>query len=403
MNIFSLGSRVRDYSSAEIRRVIYPSSAPNPDDTSPGQAPGPTVRIMAGNGAKNSVTLAPMKSLAVEEFSFPFQNAGKISDALRLQAQPYTAGGGVEIFPVTLSQKGRSSDGIAWYVSPSELDFPPSGNTWPSPLPLVSGLSDFGGFGVTMWADEENICSILWQNFIPVMYRWKKRSDDDSELREMSFYDSYCAARNFDRGGNFVINAAAGGYDIADIITESVRICPWIAGVNLSRSVLEGARDLERTLSRFSRILLWLSVSGVIMLCGQLLRWYHSESVIDRERVRAETFYRETFDPSRQGRISNPVTLARDRIASLRGTEDSGHSLEEVLSDMGAVYSSSEGITVDIMRYNADGIDCTGTASDMTAALNFRRAWEERANMVQVDNTQFVSGIGYRFDLRIRW
>jgi len=320
-----------------------------------------------------------------------------------IRDRPYTAGGGVEIFPVTLSQKGRSSDGIAWYVSPSELDFPPSGNTWPSPLPLVSGLSDFGGFGVTMWADEENICSILWQNFIPVMYRWKKRSDDDSELREMSFYDSYCAAQNFNRGGNFVINAAAGGYDIADIITESVRICPWIAGVNLSRSVLEGARDLERTLSRFSRILLWLSVSGVIMLCGQLLRWYHSESVIDRERVRAETFYRETFDPSRQGRISNPVTLARDRIASLRGTEDSGHSLEEVLSDMGAVYSSSEGITVDIMRYNADGIDCTGTASDMTAALNFRRAWEERANMVQVDNTQFVSGIGYRFDLRIRW
>ena len=70
---------------------------------------------------------------------------------------------------------------------------------------------------------------------------------------------------------------------------------------------------------------------------------------------------------------------------------------------MGEVFSAVSGITIDIVRYNADGIDCTGVAPDMTTALNFRKAWEDKANLVQVDNTQFVSGIGYRFDLRVRW
>ena len=39
----------------------------------------------------------------------------------------------------------------------------------------------------------------------------------------------------------------------------------------------------------------------------------------------------------------------------------------------------------------------------MTTILNFRKAWSDYASAVQVDNTQFVAGIGYRFDLRVRW
>ena len=60
-------------------------------------------------------------------------------------------------------------------------------------------------------------------------------------------------------------------------------------------------------------------------------------------------------------------------------------------------------ITLDIIRYNSEGLDCNGTAPDMSTILTFRRAWEGKASVAQVDNTQFVSGIGYRFDLRIRW
>lgn len=97
--------------------------------------------------------------------------------------------------------------------------------------------------------------------------------------------------------------------------------------------------------------------------------------------------------------------MARDKISSLSDTGSDEHSLDSVLADLGDIMTADGGhsLTVDTIRFNSDGFDCTGTAPDMTAVLNFRRAWEDKAKLVQVDNTQFVSGIGYRFDIRIRW
>ncbi|MBQ7169748.1 MAG: hypothetical protein IJR63_07610 [Synergistaceae bacterium] len=407
-DIFSGGNK--DYSTAEFRRIIETIQTVHNDDTGEDETvKRPSVRIITQGSGKTTVTLAPMKSLSLEEYTFPFQNAGKIADALKLQAMPYTAGGELDIFPVTVSKEGRNSRGIVWYVSPGELNIPSAGRNakiWPSPLPLVSQLEEFGGNGVTMWADEENICSILWQSNRPVLYRWKKYlpgHGDDPQSRELSWYDTYCQSRGLERGGDFSLNICDDDCDIGQIVSESVRICPWIADVNLSRTVLEGARDLERTVRVLTRISCWLLAVGVIILGAQALSYISTQTQTSELRARTEAFYRETFDPTRTGRISNPVTLARDKIASLSGGNDEAHPLDEVLADLGEVFSAVSGITIDIVRYNADGIDCTGVAPDMTTALNFRKAWEDKANLVQVDNTQFVSGIGYRFDLRVRW
>ena len=396
-----------DYSTAEYRRVIEVMQTVADEETGIEETvKRRAVRIITEGTGKNTVTLVPMKSLSLEDFDFPFQNTTKIRDALKLQVMPFTAAGELEIFPVTLSKYGRSSSGIVWYVSPEELDVPDvSGKIWPSPLPLISGLSDYNGNGVTMWLDEENVASILWQSNRPIMYRWKKYSND-AESRELSWYDAYCASRELERGGNFVMNAANGDYsgeDFPEIVSESVKICPWISDVNLSRTVLEGARDLERTLKLLTKVSIWLIVIGAIVLGAELVKFLHVDSQVQKVRARSERYYRETFDPTRTGRIANPVNLARDRIASLTGKSEEGHPLDEVLADLGEVFGQVSGITIDTIRYNADGIDCVGVAPDMTTALNFRKAWEDKANLVQVDNTQFVSGIGYRFDLRVRW
>ena len=75
------------------------------------------------------------------------------------------------------------------------------------------------------------------------------------------------------------------------------------------------------------------------------------------------------------------------------------------MADLGEIFGEEQHktVTLDVIRYNSEGFDCTGTAPDMTTVLNFRKAWEDRDNKAQVDNTQFVAGIGYRFDLRVRW
>ena len=423
MNLLSRlkDKRAEKFTSTEFRRVIDVKVRVRDRETGVAEdVMRRTVKLVssAGDSRKNVITLVPMKSLSLEDFTLPFSNSTKIREALRLQVLPFSAAGELELFPVVINKTGRGVNGIAWYVSPEELDIPAyaygrgdSGKIWPAPLPFISELAKYNGTGVTMWIDEENICSLLWQENKPVLYRWRKNTGDGAESKEISWYDSYCKAREIDRGGTFAVNAAGDvdddevDEDFCEMVNESVNICPWIKTVNLSRSALQGARNLERTVQLLTRVALWLLVLGAITLGAGLLRWNQVNEQIQEVRTRSENFYRQTFDPERTGRISNPVTLARDKIAELSGTKTEGHPLEEILADIGDVFTvvSSHDITLDIVRYNSEGIDCTGTGPDMSTILNFRKAWEDRGINAQVSNTQFVAGIGYRFEMRVRW
>ena len=377
------------------------------------------LKVITTGNHKNYINLVPMKSLSIEDFSFPFSNTTRISAALKLQVMPFSAAGEVELFPVIVSRTGRGADGIVWYASRDELNIPVmsydteniNAKTWPAPLAFISQLKDYEGNGVTMWIDEENVSSILWQNNKPVLYRWRKFIDESSEEKELLWYDKYCEASELERGGNFVVNAAGDDNDeesseaFRQIIAESVNICSWINDVNLSRSALEGARDLERIVNLSTKAACWLLGLGFIALLTSLLQWYQINNQVQEVRLRSENYYKQVFDPQRTGRISNPVVLARDKIAELTGTGGPNHPLDEVLADLGEIFSlnNSMDITLDVIRYNSEGIDCTGTAPDMSTVLDFRKAWEDKNNNAQVNNTQFVAGIGYRFDLRVRW
>ena len=409
-----------DFSDTEFRRTIDVTQTIQDEDTgTEQQITRKAIKLItsATGSRKKHITLVPMRSLAVEEYTFPFSNTTKIREALRLQAMPYSAAGELELFPVTLARTGREASGLVWYASPSELEIPGipgdsgTGKIWPAPLAFVSGLESYNGSGVTMWIDEENICSILWQENKPVLYRWRSSSGAGSEEKELAWYDAYCSAKELDRGGNFVVNAAdsddddEAGEEFAQVVAQSVKICPWIDRVNLSRRALEGARDLERSVRLLTRVSLWLLLLGGAALGGSFLRWQQLTGQIMEVRTRSENYYRQTFEPQRTGRIANPVAFARDKIAELSGTGTTGHPIEEVMADLGEIFGNEQhkGVTLDVIRYNAEGFDCTGTAPDMSTVLNFRKAWEDRDNKAQVDNTQFVAGIGYRFDLRVRW
>ena len=392
------------------------------DDTEFRRAIGSNTGIIAepSGERKNIIILVPMKSLSLEDFRFPFSNSTKIREALKLQVMPFSAAGELEIFPVTITKtlrgEHKGSEGIVWYVSPEELglldiDVNVPKKIWPAPLAFISRLEKYNGNGVTLWIDENNISSILWQNNRPVLTRWRKFTGKGSEEKELKWYDEYCKARELERGGNFTVNAAGNIRNpesdemFYDIVNESIEICPWLSEVNLSRSAIEGERDLERIVKLLTRASVWLLIIGGIYLGTNLLKLYKLQNQINDLRSSSEGIYREVFDPSHTGRISNPVTLARDKIAELSGTGTDSHTLEEILSDMGEIFASDQdmNITIDTVRYNAEGIDCTGVSPDMSTILKFRKLWETKVNLVQLDNTQFVSGIGYRFDLRLRW
>lgn len=410
-NIFAR-KRSQDFTDTEFMRIVELKDTITDEES--GEEQEITRRIskpLASHetSRKNVINLAPMKSLSLEEFSFPFSSPAKISASLKLQVMPFSAAGELEIFPVVLNKSGRTAQGLVWYVSPDELDVIHNGKTWPAPLPFISQLADYNGSGVTMWVDEDNVCSLLWQENKPVLYRWRHNATPETEQNELGWYDRYCTARELDRGGNFVVNASG---DIEDsdeneeftsIVAESVKLCPWINDVNLSRSALEGARDLERSVRLLTRAAVCLLVLGGVTLGACVMRWQQVSNELQAVRTRSANYYRQTFDPQRTGNISNPVVLARDKIAELSGTGTASHPLEDVLADLGEIFTRSTDVTLDVIRWNSEGFDCTGTAPDMSTVLNFRKSWEDRNNMAQVDNTQFVAGIGYRFDLRVRW
>lgn len=389
----------RRISDGELKEIL-----PNDDESNKNKKNAPVI------------VLSPFKSLSVDAFAFPFSNSTKVREALKLQVMPYSAAGDVEIFPVVLEKIGRGVDGIVWYVSPEELKLPDFYNpddaemhsssnhiVWPAPLPFVSQIN---GTGVTLWADEENLCSIFWQDYKPVLTRWRPRTRSNPES-EFAWFDLYCKERELERGESFVIDALdpESLKIISEISNESILKCPWISSVNLSKSALEGAMGLERAVKLMTRVAFWIFLMGAIALTGNILRWNQINNRTAAVRSQSEALYKEIFEPGRTGRIANPVSLARDKIAALQRGGGEGRGLEDVLADLGTIFTNdpSMDVTIDILRYNSDGIDCTGSAPDMSTVLTFRRAWESRASLALLYNTQSVSGIGYRFDLKVTW
>ncbi|MDR3231480.1 MAG: hypothetical protein LBT65_08565, partial [Synergistaceae bacterium] len=150
----------------------------------------------------------------------------------------------------------------------------------------------------------------------------------------------------------------------------------------------------------------WLLAFGFLVAAGNGLRWYETRQNIDALRARSVALYREAFDPSATGPISDPLGLARLKIAEITGGGPAeGRMISEVFSDLGAIFEKnpSMDVTLDSVRYNPDGVEYTGSAPDTGTIQSFRQACAETATSAQIMNMQNAPGIGYRFDLNIRW
>jgi hypothetical protein len=359
---------------------------------------------------KYAVSLAAFKSVAITAFAFPFNNILRTREALKLQTLPYAAAGKAELFPVVIKKTPRTCSGVALHIPVTELEnfHAPQPQTenivWPAPLPLAAKV---GGEGVTFWLDEDNICSMLWRGGIPVFYRWKSRADATVET-ERAWYGRYCKSKEEEVGEVFVLDATnpselAGFQDIAK---ESAALFPWIGGVNMSRRALDSAVVLERTVQSLSRAAFWVLMMGLFILTGNGLRYHDARRSGDLLRARTVELYRSVFEPARTGPISDPIGLAHFHVQQLRGGFSEGRSISEMFSDLGDIFEQNPGLilTLDVARYNSDGVDYTGTAPDMETVQEFRRAWAERAASAQIGNLSIIpGGSGYRFDLSVRW
>ncbi|GHS94746.1 hypothetical protein AGMMS50276_08140 [Synergistales bacterium] len=385
---------------------------------------------------KNAVLLTPLKSVAISPFAFPFNNILRVREALKLQALPYASGGEMELFPAVVEKTSRSSGGVVWFVPCAELDAiasmiagksgvndneeidsgardegavsPLSGietKVWPAPLSLVSKVH---GEGLTVWVDERDICSILWRGGAPVLYRWKPRVNIGVEA-EIKWFSAFCESKSEEVGEVFVLDATdsdgASLLSLPEIIRESLSLYPWIDEVNLSLGALDSALTLEQTVRKLSLAACWLLVMGLFVLTGNAIRWYEARRGIDDMRDKSSEMYRAVFDPSRTGRIPDPLGLARSKIAELKGEDTAGRPINQVFDELGGIFKQnpSMDVTIDSVRFTLEGVDYTGSTSDAATPQEFQNAWADIAGNALLQNVQNAPGVGYRFDLTVKW
>jgi len=359
---------------------------------------------------KYNISLAAFKSVAIMPFAFPFNNISRAREALKLQTLPYATAGKMELFPVVIKKTPRSCSGVALHLPASELEnFPtPSPQAenvvWPAPLPLAAKV---GGEGITFWVDEDNICSMLWRDGVPAFYRWKSRADTTIEA-EYAWYERYCKSKGEEFGDVFTLDATNPSQmaEFQDIAKESMALFPWIGGVNMSRRALDSAVVLERTVNSLSKVACWFLIIGLLFLTGNALRLYEARRNTNQLRTRTVELYRSVFEPNRVGSIPDPIGLARFHVHNARGDFSEGRSITEMFYDLGEIFEQNPdmGITVDVARYDSNGVIYTGTAPDMETVHRFRGAWAERVYSANIGNLSIVpGGSGYRFDLSVRW
>jgi hypothetical protein len=148
---------------------------------------------------------------------------------------------------------------------------------------------------------------------------------------------------------------------------------------------------------------------GLLVLGGNGLRHYEARRGAEALRQRSAQLYRAVFDPSRTGGIPDPLGLALSKVAELKG-ETEPRSLIQVFSQLGEVLvgeenhgSPSMDVTLDVARCSLEGVDFTGSAPNTEAAQSFQRAWAQRASSASLLNIQNAPGVGFRFDLSVRW
>ena len=357
-----------------------------------------------------SLCLMPFKSLSIQPFSYPFTNLSQIREALAIKVRPYRIEGkGVEIFPAVFDKDGRSSRGVAWFISSEELEKTEanltdiSGNilNWPLPMAFASKVN---GTGSVIWTDGESICSMLFRGYYPVLYRWNVYSENCTE-REKQWLYSYSRSSGDEIEEAVVIDSRkTEEYEnlVSTSLLETLKAFPRYSQINVSKKVMDSFLMTERMTGLLSRILSVILVSGILFASGSFIRYSSSERHLETLQTRSIEVFRDVFHA--RDRIIDPLSQAKSIIAEIAGTEK-GLSLEELMARIGMAWSEVEqsGIVLNSIRYSGDYMDMSGTASEMVSVQVLQKSLDTKEIKSSIGDMQQIPGGGIRFNMTIRW
>ena len=363
---------------------------------------------VSGSFGRNLLLLVPFHSLSIQPFSFPFSGQTAIREAVKLQVQPFTSGKPlIEAFPTVCSREGKGSAGITCFLSSEELAVVESVaakarslRVWPLPLALAARLPD-NGLAACILKDE--ICSMLFTGGIPVLYRIVSRKRKTIE-DETDWIRSFASGRGVEELETYVwedSEAGAARDDLAGMASETLSRKHFAPDVNLSVRAVDTVLALEKGIRLCTRAASWILLAGLCAAGGMYAQREFSLRALDRIRDQGTALYRSVFDAT--GKIVDPVSQARGKLNAARGGEK-GLILEEMLARLGAsVKAAGEtSVSVESLRYNAEGADLTGSVPDMERLQAFQKGISVSFR-TQLGDIQQIPGGGLRFSMNLRW
>ncbi|MEG1800141.1 MAG: type II secretion system protein GspL, partial [Synergistaceae bacterium] len=140
------------------------------------------------------VLLLPLRTLVSYPFALPFGRKGRMSEALSLKFRPVLGEREelLSLVPQVTHQTSNSTDGIAWFVSKSEIkeweaEYGTDFVFWPAPMAF---MPDDGTSSLVLCEDESGVCAAWFDGGVPLLYRWMPKAPDAAESlsEQMSSY-----------------------------------------------------------------------------------------------------------------------------------------------------------------------------------------------------------------------
>lgn len=355
---------------------------------------------------RRSITLVPYRTLSIRSFDYPFGSIGAIREALRLQYVSAASGREVEIFPAVLKREGHRFSGAA-LVLPSderarvEEGLEGSGKTtlWPLPFALAAELK---GHGAAVCVVDGGISSALFVEGEPVVYRWQPLSRR-SPSEERDWLLSYGKAYDPPPSDSVVLDVSEDRERLSLGVGETLEAFPSFKNYSLSRKVLDGAIVAELLSRSILKLGIWMTVAGVIFAAAGLFKSDAAKAGLKEIKDQAASVYREAFGP---GPVRDPLSQARGILAASQGRPDRP-TLESCFRLLARAWPSGRtvgSITLDALRYGFDGVDLTGTASEVSSVQALREALVSQGEgSVRLGDIQQVPGGGLRYSIEMRW
>jgi len=348
---------------------------------------------------ESNIVLLSMRSLAAYPFSFPFGRNSNVRNALTMAFRPVLGEreNFVSMFPQITEQAQNCTKGVAWFVSKSEIEefetiFGPEAVLWPAPLIFVHEVD---GDGLIIWCDKSGYSAVLFENYMPVFYRWMPEEDGSPEnLSELITRYAESVGKTVHKIR--IINENDVSYEsLQEYGENSLKYVKNLEMLDLSSKGTDNARKTEALLGACFKAARLLTAAGFVFLLFSSVLLIQNYLLKDSFENAPSEIYRIAFKEESR----NPVSASKRKLKMITGN-GSQMTIEQTLSRIASAWqdkAEAAAVKMDLMRYGTEQTEIEGIADSVSSIEWLRDSLNKKGFSAKIGEVLQVPGSGLRF------